>query len=832
MKVSLRGAPVSGNRKNSHSQISDMLSATVAAACFVAVGTHHGMAQDGEPIVLPTVEVETTQQQKPAAATAAAEQKAAAASKRAAQRAAAARAQRQAESAAARAAALEEANQRAEAEAKAAAEAAVKAKEIARGNPYADPDAPFKSDRLANSRLPGSIADTPRTVTAIGKEVLEATGMTSVREIARTTPGISLGFGEGGNSFGDNIYIRGFKANNDLYVDGVRDSGISVHETFNTEQVEVIKGPAGTIGGRGTTGGALDIVTKKAKDVSFFEASTTVTSAKTKRATIDYNHAFNEQLQIRLNGLVQDGNVAGRDNVKDDRRGFAAAATIKPTDLFTIEADIAHTEINQTPDWGVPYLSNNGGPVTEHGVDRSTFYGVVGRDFQDVTQTVGTVKTIFDFSDSARLTNTARYSRSINDYVLTAPSSLITNNSTDINDWQVSLSFKSRYQETDVFSDVLELTGETSLGGLSHTYVAGLSYSDEKVNTYSYDNLQSEDYNPPAGQRGCVVTAVNPDPIGEGCWSGEAPVRGTSATTTRVRSTSLYALDTVELNEHWLINGGVRVDFYDNKRSSGSTDLSRKDTLFNWNAGVTYKPWESTSLYAAVASSSNPSGQEIAAGGSFYGGLDNGGVVLAPERNMSYEAGIKYEYNDDLLLTAAVFRTIKSDAREDYDPDGRNGPEPTQYLDTLKYSMTGIELGVSGNLTDRISLFGGAVFMDSKILASNTPTEVGKDIANIAHQQFSLLGTYKYNEKLTLGARVTYAGGRKLGSVSANGNTLPDYTTLDLLATYKFSENAEMQFNVTNVADTTYYDSGYRSGSPFTYVAPGREFSFNLKAKF
>ena len=580
MKVSLRGAPVSGCRKNSHSQISDMLSATVAAACFVAVGTHQALAQDGEPIVLPTVEVETTQQQAPAAATATAEQQSAAASKRAAQRAAAARAQRQAEAAAARAAATEEANQRAEAEARAAVEAAAKAKEIARGNPYADPDAPFKSDRLANSRLPGSIADTPRTVTAIGKEVLEATGMTSVREIARTTPGISLGFGEGGNSFGDNIYIRGFKANNDLYVDGVRDSGVSVHETFNTEQIEVIKGPAGTIGGRGTTGGALDIVTKKAKDVSFFEASTTVTSAKTKRATIDYNHAFSEQLQIRLNGLVQDGNVAGRDNVKDDRRGFAAAATIKPTDILTIEADIAHTEINQTPDWGVPYLSNNGGPVTEYGVDRSTFYGVVGRDFQDVTQTVGTVKTILDFSDSARVTNTARYSRSINDYVLTAPSSLITNNSTNINDWQVSLSFKSRYQETDVFSDVLELSGETSLGGLTHTYVTGLSYSDERVNTYSYANLQSEDYQPPAGQRGCVVTAVNPDPIGMGCWTGAAPVRGTSATTTRVRTTSLYALDTIELSEQWLANGGVRVDFYDNRRSSGTTSSSNHGLFF------------------------------------------------------------------------------------------------------------------------------------------------------------------------------------------------------------------------------------------------------------
>ena len=780
------------------------LGASLTAACF-ATSVTSAAAQDALPIVLPTVEVETTAEQPSGRADQAAAQR------RAAAEAAAAATARQ------------------EAEAAALAEA----KAHAGSSSFADPDAPFKANTLSNSRLAGETRDIARSVTAITQEVLETTGTTSVREIARSTPGLSLGFGEGGNSFGDNLYIRGFKANNDIYQDGIRDTGISVHETFNTEQVEIVKGPAGTVGGRGTTGGALDIVSKSPQDVAFSIFKTEATSAGTVRQTMDINRVMSDGTQVRFNGMMQDGAVAGRDHTYDNRKGAALAIKRQMTDQLTLEVDFSHTEIEQLPDWGVPYVGDDGGPVTEFGVDRGTFYGVVGRDFQEVEQTLGTVKATYDFDNGMTLTNTLRAQRSVNDWILTAPSSLITNDSTDINDWDVAVSFKSSYQETDVLANVNELSGTASAGGLDHNYVLGLSVSREEARTWSYEGLISEDYDAPDGVRGCVVSVVDPDPVAEGCWSGEDPVLGANSTDTTINTVSLYLQDTVDLNSRLTLNGGVRLDLYQidrsgvDRRSDEAYAYSREDTMVNWNLGATYAVNDDLNVYGAVATSTNPQGHEIASGGGWYGGLDESGQNLVPEQNTSVELGAKYNVNSDLLFTAALFQTTKDKARES---QGR-GPDAVT-TDTLEYYIRGLELGLAGQVTDRFAVFGGATLMSSKIRDSVDSAAIGQSLANIAHEQFSLLGTYDVTEKLMLGARATYTGQRDLGGTASNGNTLASSFVVDVLGEYDLGETASVKFGVTNVMDTLYYDAAYRSGSPFTYVAPGREISVALEMKF
>ncbi|WP_255200130.1 TonB-dependent siderophore receptor [Sulfitobacter sp. HGT1] len=787
-------------------------------------------AQDTDLIILPTVEVETTEEARPVRKPA----KSKPAPRRAAKPRVAAPAVCTPVLAGTAVCAPQEAAER-EAQELAAATALAAAKAAAGGSSYADPNSPFKANSLANSRMPGPLKDTPRTVTAITQDVLETTGTTSVREIARSTPGISLGFGEGGNSFGDNIYIRGFKANNDVYTDGVRSPGTGVAETFNTEQVEVTKGPAGTVGGRGTTGGALDIISKSSQDIDFTRIVTTVTDASTVRQTIDTNKVINDRVQLRFNGLLQDGAVAGRDVVTDDREGAAMAVRFKATEALILEGNLSYTKIEQTPDWGVPFVNNADlgvvGPVTEYGVDRTTFYGVPGRDFQTVEETVGTAKAQYSFGNGLTLTNTLRLSKSTNDYVLTAPSRLIDNDSANPEDWQVGLSFKSWNQETDVIANVLELAGERHLGGANHKFVFGLAASREEIEKRSYSNLSSEDYLPPSGQNGCTVDAINPDPIAEGCWSGEQPQLGTDVTATTVKTTSLYALDTVALSDRLKVNSGVRVDIYDIERSgiSGGTayTLARDDVMFNWNLGTTYALSDRLNVYGAAATSTNPAGQELEAGGGFYGGLDTNGSGLAPEKNTSLELGAKFSFSPDLLLTAALYQTTKDNAREDIGPRGA-----TVTSDTLKYRIRGLELGVAGKVNDRLSLFGGANFMNSKILESADSGNVGLSVANVAHEQINILATYQVTDKLMLGGRVNYQGAIDLGSTAANGRSLPDAWTFDLLGEYEVADNATLKMGITNVADTIVYDAAYRSGTPFTYVAPGREISVSYEMKF
>ncbi|UOA19269.1 putative TonB-dependent receptor BfrD [Sulfitobacter indolifex] len=804
--------------------------ASLAVACMATPGA----AQDSDLIILPTVEVETTEKPTPRPAAKPAPRATQPAPRRAAKPRAAEPTVCTPALAGTPICAAEEAAER-QAQELAEAQARTAAKAAAGGSSYVNQDAPFKANTLANSRMPGPMKDNPRTVTAITQEVLETTGTTSVRELARSTPGISLGFGEGGNSFGDNIYIRGFKANNDTYTDGIRSPGTGVAETFNTEQVEVTKGPAGTVGGRGTTGGAIDVISKSPQNVDFTKTVTTVTDAATVRQTIDTNKVINDRLQLRFNGMLQDGEVAGRDEITDDRQGAALALKFAATDALTLEGNLSYTKIEQTPDWGVPYVNNEElgliGPVTEYGIDRDTFYGVPGRDFQTAEETVATAKATYAFDNGMTLTNTFRAARSTNDYVLTAPSSLIDNGSTNPEDWDVGLSFKSWNQQTDVLANVLELSGAAQFAGASHSYVFGLATSREEIEKLSYSNLSSEDYEPPAGQRGCTVSAINPDPIGEGCWTGEEPVLGTNLTETTVKTTSLYALDTVTLSNRLKVNGGLRVDMYDIARTGGTGEdaysLSRDDVMMNWNLGATYAFDDRLNLYAAAATSTNPAGQELEAGGGFYGGLDDGGAGLAPEENTSLEIGAKYSFTPNFLFTAALYQTTKDQAREDIGPRGA-----TVTSDTLKYRMRGLEFGVAGKVTERLSLFGGANFMDSKVLRSADSDNIGLSVANVAHEQLNLLATYQVTDKLMLGGRVNYQGAIDLGSVAANGRSIPDAWTFDLLGEYKVADNTLLKMGITNVSDETVYDAAYRSGTPFTYVAPGREVSVSLEMKF
>ena len=180
-------------------------------------------------------------------------------------------------------------------------------------SPYANPEAGYQAVQSGNSLLTQPLVDTPRTVTAVTQEVLRDKNATSVRELARTTPGITLGTGEGGNAFGDVLFIRGFRSSNDVFIDGVRDSGVAVRETFMAEQVEITKGPSGSIGGRSTTGGAVNLVTKKAQDTDFVKTTTTFGTADLARQEVDWNKVWNDRFKTRIGAVAQVSDVAGRD---------------------------------------------------------------------------------------------------------------------------------------------------------------------------------------------------------------------------------------------------------------------------------------------------------------------------------------------------------------------------------------------------------------------------------------------------------------------------------------------------------------------------------------
>src|SRR3954465_8731836 len=224
-------------------------------------------------------------------------------------------------------------------------------------NPYADAAAPYKVDHLqASGKFPEPLLNTPKTVTVLSKEVLQDKNATTLKQAVLSTAGVTLGTGEGGNAFGDRFFIRGFDARNDVFLDGMRDAGVSVRENFFTEQVEILRGPGSSFAGRGTTGGAINIVTKQATtEKSFYNMDTTFATDHTKRVVLDVNQVISPTLAVRAGGLFQDAMVAGRDYIKDDRDGAFVALKWTPLDTVKLTANYIHTNLHGLPDFGVPY---------------------------------------------------------------------------------------------------------------------------------------------------------------------------------------------------------------------------------------------------------------------------------------------------------------------------------------------------------------------------------------------------------------------------------------------------------------------------------------------
>ncbi len=351
-------------------------------------------------------------------------------------------------------------------------------------NPYADPNAPYKADRLASPRFTEPLANQPRTVTVLTKELLQDKGATTLRDVARTTAGVTLGTGEGGNAFGDRFFIRGFDARNDVFVDGVRDPAISIRENFFTEQVEILRGPASSFAGRGTAGGAINIVTKQAKDRNFYNAETEFGTDSTRRVTVDVNQVVTPTFAVRANGMFQDGAVAGREHVFDDRWGGLLAAKWTPTDYLKVTANYVHSDIDGMSDFGVPYNRAAKLPVTSINVPRDTWYGFVNRDFQKAKQDFGTLNIEYEFSPILTVSNKTRVAHSVLDYIGTLPNNPT---ATTVNlDIAEPLSDHRRLREPHR-RDV-----QFNTGAVKHALVVGAEFSQEKVRRDTYAGLTAE----------------------------------------------------------------------------------------------------------------------------------------------------------------------------------------------------------------------------------------------------------------------------------------------------------------------------------------------------
>lgn len=689
----------------------------------------------------------------------------------------------------------------------------------------------YKVDQSANRKFTADLIDTPKSVTVIPEQVLRDSGVTTLTDALRMTPGITLGAGEGGIAIGDRPFIRGFDVFNSMYVDGIRDIGSQSRETFAVEQIEVLKGPSGAFDGRGSAGGSINMVTKQARQGNFINGSVGFGTDSYQRATIDANTMLGDNAAARVVGLFHDSDVAGRDDVELERWGIMPSITLGLNSPTTFTASWYHFETDDTPDWGIPFRNTGaaGYPDGRPVGSKDAWYGIKGRDFMETEVDIVTVGVSHAFNDNVTLSNTTRYGLTTNEYFITRPN-IVVGHPTAGNNTPPGMvdrnNNRNRGNRTETITNLTDLSFAFDTGTVRHNVNTGFEISREENRNRAFNGgglVNSGDRYTPIG-----------DPNNDIAYNPVLRNNSASAESEAVNK-SVYIFDSMELTEKWLLNAGLRYDHYrtelQNRNATtgaNTTNFESKDNFFNWQLGAVYKVTPDLNVYAMHATSSSPVGLGLGDFGYAGGGLAADTEDLSPERTRTYEIGTKWNVTNNFELTAALFHTIKSNARVDVGGVTENAGEA---------EVNGFELGFAGNLTDRWSLFGGYTYLDAeqtKVGDSTDPNAVGsasakgKQLWGTPKHSASLWTTYRLLDQLTVGGGMFYTD--KVYADPSNNGYVPSYVRWDAMAKYDINSNFDVQLNVQNLTDERYFSTTYFRH--FAIPAQGRSAFVTLNFKY
>ncbi|MGV3772486.1 MAG: TonB-dependent receptor [Verrucomicrobiales bacterium] len=671
----------------------------------------------------------------------------------------------------------------------------------------------YKPEALSSPTYTEPLRDVPQSVTVIPQAVIEEQNATTLRDVLRNVPGISIQAGEGGVPAGDNLSIRGFNARTDLFVDGIRDIGGYARDPFNYEQIEVVKGPASAYAGRGSTGGSLNLQTKTPKANPFYRGSIGFGTDDYKRVTFDVNQPLKpiglDTAAVRLNAMWNDSEFPGRDEVINERWGIAPSFAWGLGTQTRLTLTYLHLEQDNVPDYGIPWVPANNVPLASYAnqappVDFGNFYGLRSRDYENTVTDIPTLRLDHDFNEALSIQNTTRYGRTSRDSVITAPR-FASPTSTVIN-----RQIQSRDQVDEIIANRTDLTYKFESGIFENTVVPGVEYNHETSENFARTGAAS------------TTDLFNPNPNDPSPGS----VSRTGAKTDAVAdSVGIYVFDTLKITEKWQVNGGLRWDHFNTEYTAVATNgvattFERTDEMPSWRGALVFKPKENGSIYFGYGSSFNPSAEGLTLANTATAANN---LSLDPEESQTFELGTKWDlFNRRLSLSAAIFRTEKTNARTE-DP-----ADPSDIVVLAgEQRVDGVEFGASGSITREWKVFGGYTWLASEVVKSRNRLEVGNELSNTPEHSANLWTTYDFPFKITIGAGMQYVGSRWSSTNPASRREAPDYVLFDALIAYSINEHATLRLNIYNLADEQYID---RVGGG--HFVPGAGRAATLTANF
>ncbi|SFR82226.1 TonB-dependent receptor [Sphingomonas jatrophae] len=725
-----------------------------------------------------------------------------------------------------------------------------------------------KGRRQETPKATRPVRDTPQTITVLTNEVIEQQNLLTLRDVLSTVPGITFGAGEGGTGPGDNITFRGYSASNDITIDGVRDSAqITRTDSYNLEQIEVTNGANSVISGAGSTGGNINIVTKRPKADDAYIATAGIGTDDYYRATVDLNRRVSDIVAVRLNGMWHKNDIPGRDVENYKRWGIAPSLTIGIDGPTSLTLQFNHQEDDNIPQYGVPYY--NGGRVP--GVSRSDYFGFRDVDKQRIN--VDQLTAIFEhaFSDTVSIRNLARWQDSqqqtrVNPpqgtYCLAATGRTPTGAACTVNIgttaapnnvvvpagyyYPTGPRGNTRDTRNQLLFDQIDLKAVFSTGPIEHTIDLGGAATWERYDLLTGNVLRNANGSA-FYTRLPLINIANPNEIvpgpanpnftyGSNTYGGPINFIPTSATVAEQTNVAAYLFDTMKLGRFEL-SAGARVERNSGnnrsdtlstaaatlgQRTVGAT-AKNADTLFSYRVGLNYKPVEPVSLYIAYGNSRTPSRNSV--NGSCTAaapGVVNTTCNISPESAKNYEIGAKAEvFDGGLLLTASAFRN----ERDKYAVVSGDPTVPDQQLDG-KSRVDGIALGASGAITPAWTVTANYTYLKAKLLQSvsdnclanpgtgsctNTPANPnpGGDqfLPQTPKHSGSLFTTYRLPFGLTVGYGLTYQDGFLLTAATPTTAAIrsDDWLTHQGYLAYDFTRNIGVQLNVKNIGNKLYF---------------------------
>lgn len=674
------------------------------------------------------------------------------------------------------------------------------------------------------------LRDIPQSITVITEKLIDDRNLDTMKDVLRNAAGITFQAAEGGE---EDIRLRGFSlaGTGDIFMDGMRDPAFYDRDTFNNDRIEVLRGSASMLFGRGSTGGAVNQVSKVPRLITEHEVSTTLGSHDFRRVTGDFNLRTGENAAVRINAMATkaDNNGAGS---SIDKKGLAAAwrAGIGTADEFL--ASFYYLDNNNGINYGLPWIRPNVGDTSaSNTIIRSlaptAYYGMAS-DYNAGSANIATFSHIHRFGGGSELKTQVRKGQFERDQ---RASTVRFASPTDLGNFGPATVFNRgtqlKIQDVDTLHAQSDFSTKFDALGVKHELLAGVDAAREEKTVYAART---------AAQGG--VTLVKPTTLAgtpaDGAWIDESLRVLRPGSQFVAKAWGGYMQDLVQVAPHWKVLGGVRYDSLDGNYDTFTiplaapgpvTTTSYQQKISNWSKrfGVLYQPDALRSFHVSYGTSFNTSGDTYS-----YNALS---ANTPPESSQNIEIGAKIDSADKRFSTrVAIFHSTKKNERNT-DPD----TAATRLLLSGRRHTAGVEIDVTGRITPAWEVYGSYMWMPVARVdeAASTATTAGNRVGDrpglSPRHTGTVWTTYQLSPKWRLGAGLNFRSGQSPADVTAPAWEAPAFVTADLMAEYAINDQLTVKGNLINVTDKLYADSLYRGH----YVpGAGRLFQVALTARF